>query len=195
LIAAAFVQPAAAATTIPAPTNLHIGAVTATSVELFWTDNSVSKTNLQVGYGLTGLPGLIIIGAASSTSTTVTNLVLGQSYDFKVRACDLTSCSAWSNIVTAAYGWFKLTVSSSGGGKVTSRPAGINCGLGGTDCSEVYPPGTLVTLTATPRINLLKGIEYDLDRWDGACSGAAYECSLPLTADQSTRAVFIAGTP
>jgi hypothetical protein len=194
VIAAAFVQPAAASPAILPPTNLRLGNVTATSVELFWNINSFN-TSAQVGYGLTGLPGLIVIGTDETTSTSITDLQVGKSYDFKVRSYNVAGCSGWSNIVTAAYGWFKLTVSSSGGGKVTSWPSGINCGLGGTDCSEVYPPGTVVTLSATPRINLLKHIEYDLDHWDGACSGASYECTFTMTDDVSTRAVFVAGTP
>lgn len=42
---------------------------------------------------------------------------------------------------------YTLTVAKSGSGTVASSPAGINCG---TDCSEVYPNGTSVTLRATP---------------------------------------------
>ena len=43
---------------------------------------------------------------------------------------------------------FTLTVvlAGSGGGTVTSSPAGINCG---SDCAETYPEGTAVTLTPT----------------------------------------------
>ena len=37
-----------------------------------------------------------------------------------------------------------LSVSVTGGGRVTSTPAGIDCG---NDCSEVFAPGTTVTLT------------------------------------------------
>ena len=44
---------------------------------------------------------------------------------------------------------YTLTVgkTGTGGGTVISSPAGINCG---TDCTEVYASGTMVTLTATP---------------------------------------------
>jgi hypothetical protein len=47
---------------------------------------------------------------------------------------------------------FILTVSVSGGGsgKITSSPTGIDCGAGGSACSKAFPPGTVVTLTATP---------------------------------------------
>src|SRR5262249_10646248 len=139
LVAVWAVQPASAATVPPAfaapvpvaPTNLRLGTMTATSVQLSWTVNSQEWTDSEIGYGLTGLPGLIIISVgANSTSTTISNLQAGKSYDLKVRSCNLTGCSGWSNIVTAAYGWFNLTVSVSGAGKVTSSPAGINCGQG-----------------------------------------------------------------
>lgn len=44
---------------------------------------------------------------------------------------------------------FTLTVTKagSGGGTVTSTPAGIDCGA---DCQEPYNSGTVVTLKATP---------------------------------------------
>lgn len=40
-----------------------------------------------------------------------------------------------------------LTVAAVGGGSVTSSPAGIDCG---SDCSEAYESGTVVTLTPVP---------------------------------------------
>lgn len=192
LVAVWAVQPAFAAGVPPAPTNLRLGTVTATSAQLSWTLNAQEVTDSEVGYGLTGLPGLIIVSAgANATSTTISNLQTGKSYDFKVRSCNLTGCSGWTNIVTAAYGWFNLAVSVSGAGKVTSAPAGINCGQGGTRCSQIFPPGTEITLHATPYINLLKGIEHDFDHWSGACAGnSAQTCTLMLTSDSATKAYF-----
>ena len=40
-----------------------------------------------------------------------------------------------------------VTKAGTGAGMVTSSPAGISCG---SDCSEVYTSGALVTLTAVP---------------------------------------------
>jgi hypothetical protein len=46
------------------------------------------------------------------------------SYDHMVRACDAAGCSGWSNTVTGTAGSVRLTVSVSGGWRVTG--SGIN---------------------------------------------------------------------
>ena len=53
---------------------------------------------------------------------------------------------------------FALAITKRGEGTVTASPAGINCG---TDCSEAYASGTVVTLTATPATG------WTFDRWRG----------------------------
>jgi hypothetical protein len=63
---------------------------------------------------------------------------------------------------------------------VTSAPAGINCG---TDCSESYAAGTVVTLTATPN----KGAIFR--GWGGACTGTG-SCSVTMNAARSVTAQF-----
>jgi len=83
------------------------------------------------------------------------------------------------NVVRLAAG-FTLKVSSNGPGSVTSGPAGINCG---SDCSESYAPGTVVTLTARPNRNaMFRG-------WGGACSGTG-TCTVTMDAARSVAATF-----
>jgi Divergent InlB B-repeat domain len=80
-------------------------------------------------------------------------------------------------------GPFTLTVSRSGTGTgtVTSSPAGINCG---TDCSEAYPSGTPVTLTAAPDSGSVFG------GWSGGgCSGTG-ACTVTMNANTSVTAAF-----
>jgi hypothetical protein len=76
---------------------------------------------------------------------------------------------------------YALTVSKigAGTGKVTSSPAGINCG---TDCTEDYMSGTPVTLSNTPDFN-----SYFVG-WSGACTSTP--CQVSMTQARSVSADF-----
>ncbi|MFL6622024.1 MAG: InlB B-repeat-containing protein [Sulfurifustis sp.] len=74
-----------------------------------------------------------------------------------------------------------LQVTVSGSGTVMSSPAGISCG---SDCSESYPSGTSVTLTATPASG------YAFSGWNGGgCSGTA-PCTVTMTTARTVAAAF-----
>jgi uncharacterized delta-60 repeat protein len=76
----------------------------------------------------------------------------------------------------------RLTVTKPGRGrgKVTSTPAGIQCG---SSCAHAYAYGTSVTLTASPAANsTFKG-------WSGACSGTG-SCRVTMKQARSTEATF-----
>lgn len=80
-----------------------------------------------------------------------------------------------------------ITVDGTGSGKVTSIPAGIDCG---TDCSESYARFTLVTLTAAPDAGS------SFTGWVGAgCSGTE-PCTVTMDDARSLTAYFDpSGTP
>ena len=73
-----------------------------------------------------------------------------------------------------------VTKAGTGSGMVTSSPAGINCG---SDCTEVYTAGTLVTLTAVPDNSSTFG------GWSGACTGTG-TCSVTMDAAKSVSPLF-----
>jgi subtilisin family serine protease len=64
-----------------------------------------------------------------------------------------------------------VTVTSRGGGRVTSSPGGIDCG---TDCSAPFAFDELIGLTATPD----EGASFV--GWSGDCEGTHTTCSLPF---------------
>ena len=77
-----------------------------------------------------------------------------------------------------------LTVvrNGSGSGKVTSSPAGINCGA---TCNATFPAGTAVTLTATPT-----SAASTFTGWLGnGCTGAS-TCTKTLAAAGNVSATF-----
>jgi hypothetical protein len=73
-----------------------------------------------------------------------------------------------------------VTPTGTGAGKVTSTPAGIDCG---SDCEEEYEQGTEVTLSASPEA----GSEFK--GWSGACSGTG-SCKVTMSAARSVSAEF-----
>lgn len=86
--------------------------------------------------------------------------------------------------VTATFGLVSraLTVSKDGNGigTVSSAPAGIDCG---SDCTQGYDHGTLVTLTATESANS------DFTGWTG-CTSATNECTVTMDAARNVTATF-----
>ena len=61
--------------------------------------------------------------------------------------CVVSMTQAHTVIATFALNGYLLSVTVTGSGSVTSSPAGVSCP---GDCSETYPEGTSVTLTASP---------------------------------------------
>src|SRR5438132_7246676 len=80
-----------------------------------------------------------------------------------------------------AIGYNYVFVSVSGGGRVTSSPAGISCP--GT-CSFPFFNGTSVTLFEAPAPG------WKFSGWSGACTGTAPQCVLPAYGGSSTSANF-----
>ena len=76
----------------------------------------------------------------------------------------------------------RLSVAFNGNGRVTSKPAGLDCRR---DCSRQLAYGATVTLTpAADRGWRFLG-------WRGACAGAKGACTLSMTQPRSTTAVFV----
>jgi glucose/arabinose dehydrogenase len=78
----------------------------------------------------------------------------------------------------------RVGVSGSGGGRVTSNPAGIDCGSSsGNDCDQDYAVDTVVRLTATPN----PGASFV--EWGGPCSGNG-ECVITMNDSKFLAATF-----
>ena len=75
-----------------------------------------------------------------------------------------------------------LTVLKAGAGlgTVTSDPQGINCG---SDCSEVFLEGTVVTLTAVSETGST------FEGWSGACTGTG-TCTITMNTDTEVTALI-----
>ncbi|HVR71786.1 MAG TPA: PKD domain-containing protein, partial [Vicinamibacteria bacterium] len=74
----------------------------------------------------------------------------------------------------------EVTLTGSGGGTVSSNPSGVSCL---PDCSEAYPSGTVVSLTAAPDSSS------SFVGWSGACSGSG-ACNVSMNVDRDVTAKF-----
>ncbi len=171
----------------------RITAENSTSIQLGWSDRTPGETHFEVFWQIVGGAAASVILPANSTSFLHSGLSTGLDVDYFVRVCDALGCSDWSNPVHGNTG-SSLKVSLSGAGKVTSSPAGINCGGGASDCNEAYLPGTIVRLTARGSGNINKPVYWLFDHWDGACAGQGYVCTLTMSAARSAKAVFVRET-
>lgn len=76
---------------------------------------------------------------------------------------------------------FNLNVFMAGEGSVNIQPDNITCT---SNCTETFPDGDTVTLTATPDPG------YHFVGWTGACTGTG-TCNLSMTSNRSVAAEFI----
>src|SRR5207245_11779730 len=68
-----------------------------------------------------------------------------------------------------------------GSGTVSSSPLGISCG---TDCSESYDSGTVVTLTAAPASGSIFG------SWSGCDAVSGSTCTVTMSGARTVSAIF-----
>ncbi|MHA2612326.1 MAG: InlB B-repeat-containing protein, partial [bacterium JZ-2024 1] len=102
----------------------------------------------------------------------------GNSPQIQVTMNASKTCTATFSLQT-----FTLTVNKAGNGSgtITSTDGNINCG---SDCSETYPYGSSVTLTATPD----PGSSFA--GWSGDCTGNSPQIQVTMNASKTCTATF-----
>jgi hypothetical protein len=118
----------------------------------------------------------------SATTYKATNLQVGVPYYFAVTAYDqLGNESKYSNEARMVRYALEVDKSGTGGGTVTSSPAGINCG---SNCREAYSVGTVVTLAVTSQTGST------FTGWSGdGCAGNG-QCILTINTTTNVTANF-----
>jgi len=85
-----------------APSGLAVTAVTSTSINLTWVDNSTNETGFKIERALgTGAFSQVATAGAGATIYTDTGLTANTSYSYRVRATNAGGDSAYSNTTTA----------------------------------------------------------------------------------------------
>ncbi len=171
------------------------------SISLFWEAPSTNEdgtplddlAGYKIYYGTVSGTYTQSIDIGKTTSYTISGLDDGRTYYFVVTAYNAAQIeSGYSNEVrktsissdpgSSQQNSLNVTKAGEGSGTVTSSPAGISCG---GDCSEVYPEGTVVTLTAIPDSNS------SFAGWSGACAGSG-TCTVTMDAARNVSPLFVA---
>jgi alpha-tubulin suppressor-like RCC1 family protein len=98
-----------------------------------------------------------------------------------ITARDGSGASASTTLTVTGRVALSVIPRGTGTGSVSSSPPGISCG---TDCSEPYDRGTVVTLTATPSsLNIFTG-------WNGCDSVSGATCRVTMSGARSVTASF-----
>jgi hypothetical protein len=103
------------------------------------------------------VPSSVVVAAGATSATfPVTTLAVGNTQSaLIIGSAGAVTTYAIITVATPtanASGSVAIIPGGTGGGTVTSQPAGINCAIGATtsgSCSAFYPVGTVVRLTAT----------------------------------------------
>ncbi len=125
-------------------------------------------------------------GSGSCSHGTLYTVAIVVAASETIKAIGMQSGWTDSSVGSATYVInYTLSVSVSGLGSVSSSPIGINaCSSTGGTCSDLFPQGTSITLTATP------GSGYSFAGWSGGgCSGTG-GCTLTLNSSTPVTATF-----
>lgn len=189
--------------------NPTVGSNAGGAIDCCNADSAGSQCGLRNGgAGRPGtLPGLNSLGGGSTGGKTGTIMSychltpdfggvgnvaynFGSNHAFGVNAARsaqamIASASTFLPLDSAASFTLGVARAGSGGGSVASSPAGIACG---SDCSEAYASGTVVTLSATPVAGSV------FAGWSGDCSGTG-ACTLTMGQARSATATFNLAQP
>ena len=145
------------------------------------------------GVTLTVTPSSFTLGPGGTQSLQITASGSITLTDWKFGSVTLTEIGAQAPAVRLPMATFwiyheQLTVQKAGlgSGRVTSNPPGIDCG---SDCSELFPEDSSVTLTATPSPGSV------FVGWDGYCYGPEPTCTVAMYSSRIVTAYFNPPSP
>jgi Divergent InlB B-repeat domain len=175
---------------VPVPLLITLlSETTAGELTLTWTDTSTDNTGVAIERSIGSADSFSQIATTGAGATTYTDSTVAAdatTYCYRVRAFNAGGYSDYSNTACASVQPAASVVvvsSGTGGGTVTSSPAGIGCG---TTCSASFPSGSVVTLSGAP------GSGSTFSSWSGGgCSGAG-TCTVTVTAATTIIATFTA---
>jgi hypothetical protein len=172
----------------------HIVALKNDGTVVAWGDNSSGQTNIPTDLGTSNLNGSVTYDPATLTLSFVPSspLVSGASYNATVSGVrsqsgvPLVAPVSWNFTALDTMLPLNLGFAGTGAGRVDISSGGSCTG----SCSNSYPQGTVVNLTATPSTNNIFG------RWFGCDWVGDNQCTVTISGLKNVTASFWAtGAP
>ncbi|HET6171710.1 MAG TPA: polysaccharide deacetylase family protein, partial [Gaiellales bacterium] len=123
----------------------------------------------------------VTLGAVAAVGSRFTSWTGGCSGSSATCTVSLSAAKSVTAIFSLLPVHLSVTGSGTGGGSVTSSPAGIDCGI---TCGGDFTNGATVTLSASAAA----GSRFT--GWTGACSGSSATCTVSLDVARSVTAIF-----
>lgn len=168
------------------PSRLSATAVSASQIDLTWTDNSGNEDGFEIER-CTGISCWNFTHTATTSANVSsfndTGLKGKTTYVYRVRASNSSGASTYSKTATATtlVNRFSVTISKTGTGSGTVTGTGINCGA---DCTETFNEGTTATFTAAT------DTDSTFNSWTGCSVVNGNQCTVTMTEDKSVVAMF-----
>jgi Divergent InlB B-repeat domain len=178
-----------------APSDIGV-AVGVDAITITWQDNSEGETGFAVDRKLASDVDFAELAVVDPNTVMYTDstVVVGESYVYRVRALGLEGGEASSTETEPVTPAPKTTVTlgilfssnSTGSGRVSSSPEGLDCTLKeGSVCQAPFPIGSTVTLTAAPEaLSSFVG-------WVEGCEGTSPACQVELTENKTVQVRFV----
>jgi hypothetical protein len=131
----------------------------------------MSGTGVTWTSGNTGVATIDATGRATGVGAGTTTIT----------ATDASGASATTTLTVVGEANLTVFRTGAGTGTVTSSPAGINCG---SDCSEAYASGTVVTLTASA------ASDSTFAGWSGCDTVSGATCTVTVDSGRTATAAF-----
>src|SRR3989344_8010310 len=168
-----------------APSGILPFSVTSANISLSTDELAVCRYSTTPGTAYSSMTNVFSTTPGTSHSKII-SVAQGQTYNYYIR-CNDTSGNINGNDYSISFSVavpaasYTVSVSNSGGGSITSSPAGINCP--GT-CSVSFTTSSTVTLNASANTN------YTFNGWSGCDSTSGNTCTVLIDGAKSVSASF-----
>ena len=168
--------------TVPTPPSLTLDSVSSPTTLASQTISGATEADATVTVSVNGGAPQVATVTGTNWSYTITDFISGTNNIQITASKEPGNTKVIETSITCSAPKLTVSLVGTGGGIVTSSPAGIACASG--SCSRLFDKDTTVNLIATPNTDSL------FDGWFALCSTAGNSCDLVMDNEKALTATF-----